>query len=121
MRRILADRGEMPKEELFRVMVRMFGVSDRSVLSFSRAAMFVNTGGMIRLRDEYDGPSPAPRAEGPLKGGIFRLGEGRAAWLHQVDRDHEFRSLQAFYESGFMPPTHQEAADIIIARFGEQK
>ena len=37
-----------------------------------------------------------------------------------LDPHPEWKSLQAFHEIGVRPPTHQEAADIIIARFGEQ-
>ena len=88
MAEILSDRGEMPREELIRVMERTFDVNRTSLESFSRAALFVNRGKMIRLRDEYDGPRPTPRAEGPLRGAIFRLGERRAAWIHSVDHDH---------------------------------
>ena len=32
----------------------------------------------------------------------------------------EFRYLQAFYELGVKPPTHAEAADIIIGMFGSE-
>ena len=37
-----------------------------------------------------------------------------------LDQHPEYRSLQAFYEMGVRPPTHQEAADIIIGLFGEE-
>ena len=37
-----------------------------------------------------------------------------------LDQHPEWRSLQAFFEAGFRPPTHQEAADIIIRMFGEE-
>ena len=32
----------------------------------------------------------------------------------------EFRYLQSFYELGVKPPTHAEAADIIIGMFGSE-
>ena len=35
-----------------------------------------------------------------------------------LNRHPEYRSLQAFYELGVRPPTHHEAADIIIQMFG---
>ena len=35
-----------------------------------------------------------------------------------LDQHPEYRSLQAFFEAGFRPPTHQEAADIISQMFG---
>ena len=35
-----------------------------------------------------------------------------------LDQHPEFRSLQAFYEMGVRPPTHQEEADIISQMFG---
>ena len=35
-----------------------------------------------------------------------------------LDQHPEWRSLQAFFEAGFRPPTHQEAADIISQMFG---
>ena len=38
-----------------------------------------------------------------------------------LDQHPEFRSLQAFYELGVRPPTHQEAADVLVALFGEEK
>ena len=37
-----------------------------------------------------------------------------------LDQHPEWRSLQAFYDLGVRPPTHQEAADIIIRMFGEE-
>ena len=37
-----------------------------------------------------------------------------------LDQHPEYRSLQAFFELGVRPPTHQEAAVVIIARFGER-
>ena len=36
-----------------------------------------------------------------------------------LDQHPEYRSLQAFYELGVRPPTHQEAADTIIGMFGD--
>ena len=36
----------------------------------------------------------------------------------ELDRHPEVRSLQAFYELGVRPPTHQRAADIIIQADG---
>ena len=35
-----------------------------------------------------------------------------------LDQHPEYRSLQAFFEAGVRPPTHQEAADIISQMFG---
>ena len=37
-----------------------------------------------------------------------------------LDQHPEWRSLQAFFEAGFRPPTHQEAANIVIRMFGER-
>ena len=37
-----------------------------------------------------------------------------------MDAHGEFRYLQAFYELGVKPPTHAEAADIIIGMFGRE-
>ena len=37
-----------------------------------------------------------------------------------LDQHPEHRSLQAFFEAGFRPPTHQEAADIVIRMFRER-
>ena len=37
-----------------------------------------------------------------------------------LDQHPEWRSLQAFYDLGVRPPTHQEAADIIIGLFAEE-
>lgn len=37
-----------------------------------------------------------------------------------LDRHPDWKSLHALYKMGVRPPTHQEEADIIIARFGEQ-
>ena len=37
-----------------------------------------------------------------------------------LDRHPEWMSLQALFDAGFRPPTHQEAADIIIGIFGEE-
>ena len=37
-----------------------------------------------------------------------------------LDQHPEWKSLQAFYDLGVRPPTHQEAADIIIGLFGEE-
>ena len=37
-----------------------------------------------------------------------------------MDTHAEYRYLQAFYELGVKPPTHAEAADIIIRMFGRE-
>ena len=37
-----------------------------------------------------------------------------------LDAHDEYRYLQAFYELGVKPPTHEEAADIIIGMFGSE-
>ena len=36
-----------------------------------------------------------------------------------LDQHPDWKTLQAFFEAGFRPPTHQEAADIITPMFGE--
>lgn len=35
-----------------------------------------------------------------------------------LDDDPQYRTYQTFYEMGIAPPTHQEMADIIIAKAG---
>ena len=48
--------------------------------------------------------------------GLVRM---RRAGMY-LDQHPEWRSLQAFFEAGFRPPTHQEAADSITLRFGTE-
>ena len=37
-----------------------------------------------------------------------------------LDQHPDWKTLQAFFEAGVRPPTHQEAADIIIGIFWEE-
>ena len=57
------------------------------------------------MRDSTDGRFPV--SEDHLAAGT----------VVNLDQHPEYQSLQAFFEAGVRPPTHQEAADIISQMF----
>ena len=49
---------------------------------------------------------------------VYGLARIRRAGV-DLDEHPEWKRLQAFFDAGMLPPTHQEAADIIIGMFGK--